>query len=161
MSQTALRMQARDVNVFYGDDHALRGVSLDVPNRHVSALIGPPGCGKTFVARSVAGSASTQVPGLAYFEVAAPDLGSGPEAEQHARRRVDRRRHGHGGPPAAALLLPLERSGSTPANPRHTPAHIPATCNTRHGCRETANPTTQQKNASNKTHVLDHISEQF
>ncbi|OUT57056.1 MAG: phosphate ABC transporter ATP-binding protein [Rhodopirellula sp. TMED11] len=47
MSQTDLRMQARDVNVFYGDDHALRGVSLDVPNRHVTALIGPSGCGKS------------------------------------------------------------------------------------------------------------------
>jgi phosphate transport system ATP-binding protein len=47
MSQTDLRMQARDVNVFYGDDHALRDVSLDVPNRHVTALIGPSGCGKS------------------------------------------------------------------------------------------------------------------
>ncbi|MEC8275688.1 MAG: ATP-binding cassette domain-containing protein, partial [Pseudomonadota bacterium] len=47
MSQTDLRMQARDVNVFYGNDHALRGVSLDVPNRHVTALIGPSGCGKS------------------------------------------------------------------------------------------------------------------
>ncbi len=47
MSQTDLRMQARNVNVFYGGDHALKSVSLDVPNRHVTALIGPSGCGKS------------------------------------------------------------------------------------------------------------------
>ncbi|RZO29596.1 MAG: phosphate ABC transporter ATP-binding protein [Rhodospirillaceae bacterium] len=47
MSQTDLRMQARNVNVFYGGDHALKRVSLDVPNRHVTALIGPSGCGKS------------------------------------------------------------------------------------------------------------------
>ena len=42
-----LRMQAEDVHVYYGDTHALKGVSLDVPNRHVTALIGPSGCGKS------------------------------------------------------------------------------------------------------------------
>ena len=47
MSQTDLRMQAQNVNVFYGGDHALKRVSLDVPNRHVTALIGPSGCGKS------------------------------------------------------------------------------------------------------------------
>ncbi len=37
----------RDVNVFYGDQQALKGISLDVPANMVTSLIGPSGCGKT------------------------------------------------------------------------------------------------------------------
>ena len=62
--------------------HARSYAELGVDGPRGVLVHGPPGCGKTFLGRSVAGSASTQVPGLAYFEVAAPDLGSGPEAEQ-------------------------------------------------------------------------------
>ena len=42
-----IRMQAEDVHVFYGDNHALKGVSMDIKNQHVTALIGPSGCGKS------------------------------------------------------------------------------------------------------------------
>jgi phosphate transport system ATP-binding protein len=35
------------VNVHYGDIHALRDVSLEIAKRQVIALIGPSGCGKT------------------------------------------------------------------------------------------------------------------
>lgn len=42
-----IRMKAEDVNVFYGDNHALKGVSMDILNQHVTALIGPSGCGKS------------------------------------------------------------------------------------------------------------------
>ena len=62
--------------------HARSYAELGVDGPRGVLVHGPPGCGKTFLGRSVAGSAATQVPGLAYFEVAAPDLGSGPEAEQ-------------------------------------------------------------------------------
>jgi phosphate transport system ATP-binding protein len=44
---TATKMSARDVNVWYGQKHALKGVSLDVGARQVTALIGPSGCGKS------------------------------------------------------------------------------------------------------------------
>jgi phosphate transport system ATP-binding protein len=37
----------RDVNVFYGDKHALIDVALDIPERAVTAFIGPSGCGKS------------------------------------------------------------------------------------------------------------------
>tara|TARA_R110002094_G_scaffold73676_1_gene81496 strand:- start:690 stop:1502 length:813 start_codon:yes stop_codon:yes gene_type:complete len=40
-------IETQDVNVFYGDNHALRGVSLDIPKHQVMALIGPSGCGKS------------------------------------------------------------------------------------------------------------------
>ncbi|MDH5018660.1 phosphate ABC transporter ATP-binding protein PstB [Halobacterium rubrum] len=36
-----------DLNVHYGDDHALKDVSMDIPEESVTALIGPSGCGKS------------------------------------------------------------------------------------------------------------------
>ncbi|HET7323789.1 MAG TPA: phosphate ABC transporter ATP-binding protein, partial [Halococcus sp.] len=36
-----------DLNVYYGDDHALTDISLDIPEESVTALIGPSGCGKS------------------------------------------------------------------------------------------------------------------
>ena len=44
------RMKCRDVNVFYGDNHAIKNVSLDIGRNEVLAMIGPSGCGKsTFI----------------------------------------------------------------------------------------------------------------
>ena len=49
----AIKIRARDVNVFYGDKQALFDVSLDVPESSVTALIGPSGCGKSTFLRSI------------------------------------------------------------------------------------------------------------
>ncbi len=40
-------MTARQVNVYYGEKHAVRNVSLDIGRNQVLALIGPSGCGKS------------------------------------------------------------------------------------------------------------------
>ncbi|MDA8138144.1 MAG: ATP-binding cassette domain-containing protein, partial [Desulfobacteraceae bacterium] len=43
-------MICREVNVYYGDKHAIRQVSLDIARHEVIAMIGPSGCGKsTFI----------------------------------------------------------------------------------------------------------------
>ncbi|MBR5260364.1 MAG: phosphate ABC transporter ATP-binding protein [Eggerthellaceae bacterium] len=43
-------MTARDLNLWYGSAHALKGVNLDIPENEITALIGPSGCGKsTFI----------------------------------------------------------------------------------------------------------------
>ncbi len=47
------KIVARDVNVFYGDKHALKSVSVDVPDRSVMAFIGPSGCGKSTFLRCI------------------------------------------------------------------------------------------------------------
>lgn len=47
------KIVARDVNVFYGDKHALQSVSVDVPDRSVMAFIGPSGCGKSTFLRCI------------------------------------------------------------------------------------------------------------
>lgn len=41
------RMTCTDVNVFYGDKHAIKNVSLDIAENQVIAMIGPSGCGKS------------------------------------------------------------------------------------------------------------------
>ena len=41
------RMTCRDVNVFYGEKHAIKNVSVDVAKNQVLAMIGPSGCGKS------------------------------------------------------------------------------------------------------------------
>jgi len=42
-----VKMVARHVDVFYGDNHAIKDVSLDVLTDEVTAFIGPSGCGKS------------------------------------------------------------------------------------------------------------------
>ena len=41
------KMRTRALSVFYGDQHAVRSVDLDVGQGQVLALIGPSGCGKS------------------------------------------------------------------------------------------------------------------
>ncbi|MEN8190359.1 MAG: phosphate ABC transporter ATP-binding protein PstB [Thermodesulfobacteriota bacterium] len=41
------RMTCRDVNVYYGEKHAIRNVSIDIGENEVLAMIGPSGCGKS------------------------------------------------------------------------------------------------------------------
>ncbi|ELZ12849.1 phosphate ABC transporter ATP-binding protein [Natrinema thermotolerans DSM 11552] len=36
-----------DLDVYYGDDHAIDSISMEIPERSVTALIGPSGCGKS------------------------------------------------------------------------------------------------------------------
>ena len=46
MMNTA-KVTAKDVNVYYGDKHALKAVNLEIRPNEVTALIGPSGCGKS------------------------------------------------------------------------------------------------------------------
>ena len=41
------RMVCRNVNVYYGDNHAIKDVSLDIGRNEVISMIGPSGCGKS------------------------------------------------------------------------------------------------------------------
>src|SRR5215207_8975178 len=49
----AAKVIARDVNVYYGEKHALKGVDVDIPERSVTAFIGPSGCGKSTFLRCI------------------------------------------------------------------------------------------------------------
>ena len=47
------KVSARDVNVYYGEKHALKHVDLDIRANEVTALIGPSGCGKSTFLRCI------------------------------------------------------------------------------------------------------------
>jgi phosphate transport system ATP-binding protein len=43
----------RDVNAYYGDTHAIKGVNLEYAPNQVTAMIGPSGCGKSTLVRCI------------------------------------------------------------------------------------------------------------
>ena len=45
--QLEMKFEARDVQVYYGDNHAIRDVNVDILDKTVTAFIGPSGCGKS------------------------------------------------------------------------------------------------------------------
>lgn len=40
-------LYARDLNLHYGDFHALKNINIDIPEKQITAFIGPSGCGKS------------------------------------------------------------------------------------------------------------------
>jgi len=45
--ETDTKIQVRDLNLYYGDNHALHGINMDIQENKITALIGPSGCGKS------------------------------------------------------------------------------------------------------------------
>ncbi len=49
----SIKVRTIRINVYYGDTHAIRDVTLDIPDRQVTALMGPSGCGKSTFIRAL------------------------------------------------------------------------------------------------------------
>ena len=49
----ALKMESRGLNVYYGKTHAIKNVSLPIPDKQVTAFMGPSGCGKSTFLRAL------------------------------------------------------------------------------------------------------------
>ena len=47
------RIDVQDLNIFYGDFHAVKDVSMTIEPRSVTAFIGPSGCGKSTFLRTL------------------------------------------------------------------------------------------------------------
>ena len=47
MNDVMNKIETRDVNFWYGNFHALKGISMDIAEKSVVAFIGPSGCGKS------------------------------------------------------------------------------------------------------------------
>ena len=51
--KTGHAVNVKDLNAYYGAQHAIRGVTIDFPANEVTALIGPSGSGKSTVVRCI------------------------------------------------------------------------------------------------------------
>ena len=47
------KLELNDVDIFYGDFHAVQNVNMQIPAQAVTAFIGPSGCGKSTVLRTL------------------------------------------------------------------------------------------------------------
>ena len=46
-------LQAKDLNLWYGQNHALKNIAIEIPKHEITALIGPSGCGKSTFLRTI------------------------------------------------------------------------------------------------------------
>lgn len=53
VSQQDIKISARNVQVYYGDTHAIRDVNVEIQDKTVTAFIGPSGCGKSTFLRCI------------------------------------------------------------------------------------------------------------
>lgn len=51
MEQTKIKVS--DMNLYYGENHALKNINIDIQDRNITALIGPSGCGKSTFLKSL------------------------------------------------------------------------------------------------------------
>ena len=47
------KISIQDLNLYYGDFHALKGINMELPEKEISAFIGPSGCGKSTLLKSI------------------------------------------------------------------------------------------------------------
>ncbi|MEC4676194.1 MAG: phosphate ABC transporter ATP-binding protein PstB [Nitrospirota bacterium] len=53
LNDESVKISCRNVNVYYGDKHALKNVGVDIAEKEVTAFIGPSGCGKSTFLRCI------------------------------------------------------------------------------------------------------------
>ena len=63
-------ISSRNLELYYGAFHALKGIDMDIEEKQITALIGPSGCGKSTVALLLARHA-----GRPFVRVSAPEVG--------------------------------------------------------------------------------------
>ncbi len=47
------KIQIKNLDLYYGDFHALKNINLNIPEREITAFIGPSGCGKSTLLKSI------------------------------------------------------------------------------------------------------------
>mgnify|MGYP000585871723 CR=1 FL=1 len=48
-----IKISAKNLNLYYGENHALKDINMDIKKNAVTALIGPSGCGKSTFLKSL------------------------------------------------------------------------------------------------------------
>lgn len=46
-------IKAKNINLWYGENHALKDINIDIPEKEITAMIGPSGCGKSTFLKSL------------------------------------------------------------------------------------------------------------
>lgn len=46
-------IKAKNMNLWYGENHALKNINIDIPEKEITAMIGPSGCGKSTFLKSL------------------------------------------------------------------------------------------------------------
>ena len=49
----SIKMTVKDLDLYYGEFHALHGINMDIPENQITAFIGPSGCGKSTLLRTL------------------------------------------------------------------------------------------------------------
>jgi phosphate transport system ATP-binding protein len=52
-SNQGVKMETRGLHFFYGLNHALKNINIEIRERQITALIGPSGCGKSTFLRTL------------------------------------------------------------------------------------------------------------
>lgn len=47
------KFEIKDLNLFYGNFHALKSINLNIPSNEITAFIGPSGCGKSTLLKTL------------------------------------------------------------------------------------------------------------
>ena len=45
--ENKVKISTQDLNLYYGENHALKNINLDLYENKITAFIGPSGCGKS------------------------------------------------------------------------------------------------------------------
>lgn len=53
VTESKTLIDVKNMNLWYGDNHAIKDVSLAIPQNRITALIGPSGCGKSTFLKSL------------------------------------------------------------------------------------------------------------
>src|SRR5690625_2242804 len=53
MKTTKITFNVKDLNLWYGNFHALKNLDMLIPQKEVTAIIGPSGCGKSTFVKSL------------------------------------------------------------------------------------------------------------
>ena len=51
--QSDVKLCTRNVNLYYGENHALKDINLDIKTNKITAFIGPSGCGKSTLLKTL------------------------------------------------------------------------------------------------------------
>ncbi len=52
-NQRNVKFHINNLNLYYGDFHALKGINMEIPEKQITAFIGPSGCGKSTFLKSL------------------------------------------------------------------------------------------------------------